>query len=187
MSMPDEKKRKYDRQLRIWGENGQAALESARVCLINGGCLGTETIKNLVLPGIGAVTIVDGNLCVAEDLGNNFFVTDEHLGQPRAKVAAEMLQELNPDDADVSKWVHEDPGELLARSPEFFDEFSAVVATQLGDEALRALGRRCWANGVPLIVAKICGFIGYTRVVMPELCIVVSTARPPHAPRAPHY
>lgn len=46
-----EKSKKYDRQLRIWGENGQAALEAASVCLINGSCLGTEIFKNLVLPG----------------------------------------------------------------------------------------------------------------------------------------
>ncbi len=168
-----EKSKKYDRQLRIWGENGQAALEAASVCLINGSCLGTEIFKNLVLPGVGSITVVDGNTVSAADLGNNFFVTQAHIGQPRAKVAAEMLQELN-EDVDASKFVAEDASSLIARSPEFFDEFAAVVATQLEEAALRELGRRCWANNVPLITAKINGFIGYTRIVMPELCIVES-------------
>ena len=170
---PTEKSRKYDRQLRIWGENGQAALEAASVCLINGGCLGTEIFKNLVLPGVGSITVVDGHTVCARDLGNNFFVTQAHVGQPRAKVAAELLQELN-EDVDASKFVAEEPSALIARSPEFFDEFAAVVATQLEEGPLRELGRRCWANGVPLITAKINGFVGYTRIVMPELCIVES-------------
>ena len=143
------------------------------MCLINGGCLGTEIFKNLVLPGVGSITVVDGSTVSAADLGNNFFVTQAHIGQPRAKVAAEMLQELN-EDVDASKFVAEDPSTLVSRSPEFFDEFAAVVATQLEEAALRELGRRCWANGVPLLTAKINGFIGYTRIVMPELCIVES-------------
>lgn len=42
---------KYDRQLRLWGEEGQGALESAKVCLIHATTTGTETLKNLVLPG----------------------------------------------------------------------------------------------------------------------------------------
>jgi hypothetical protein len=32
-----------------------------------------------------------------EDTGVNFFVGEECVGQPRAKVCCEMLQELNPD------------------------------------------------------------------------------------------
>ena len=35
-SRPADDKR-YDRQLRIWGGHGQAALESARVCLFSAG------------------------------------------------------------------------------------------------------------------------------------------------------
>lgn len=50
---PTAKDQKYDRQLRLWGANGQKALEDAHVCLINNGsgAVGVETLKNLVLPG----------------------------------------------------------------------------------------------------------------------------------------
>ena len=65
-----DKKRRYDRQLRIWGEQGQARLESARVCLLNCGPTGTEALKNLVLGGIAAFTLVDGGKVTAADLGN---------------------------------------------------------------------------------------------------------------------
>jgi amyloid beta precursor protein binding protein 1 len=168
-----EKSRKYDRQLRIWGENGQAALEAANICLINGGCLGCEILKNLVLPGIGSVTIVDGNKVEASDLGNNFFVTADSIGESRAKVTAELLQELNEDVAG-NKFVEEDPEELISKNPAFFDSFTVVIATQLPEASLQELGRRCWANGVALVIAKLYGFLGYSRVVLPELCIVES-------------
>ena len=46
------KERRYDRQLRLWGEHGQAAMEECSVCLINGSAVGAEALKNLVLPGV---------------------------------------------------------------------------------------------------------------------------------------
>ncbi|KAK1875031.1 NEDD8-activating enzyme E1 regulatory subunit, partial [Dissostichus eleginoides] len=65
------KEQKYDRQLRLWGDHGQESLENAHVCLINATATGTEILKNLVLPGIGAFTIdVDGHTVSGEDVGN---------------------------------------------------------------------------------------------------------------------
>ena len=65
-------KTKYDRQLRIWGEVGQGALEEASICLLNCGPTGSEALKNLVLGGVGSITIVDGSKVQLGDLGNNF-------------------------------------------------------------------------------------------------------------------
>ena len=44
---------KYDRQLRLWGPEGQRALMESRICVIGAGPTATETLKNLVLPGCG--------------------------------------------------------------------------------------------------------------------------------------
>ena len=65
-----DKARRYDRQLRIWGEQGQARLESAHVCLLNCGPTGSEALKNLVLGGISAFTIVDNARVTSLDLTN---------------------------------------------------------------------------------------------------------------------
>jgi amyloid beta precursor protein binding protein 1 len=61
-SVPDTKQIQYDRQLRLWGDHGQKALESGRVCLIGANALGTEILKDLVLPGLGSFTIIDHHL-----------------------------------------------------------------------------------------------------------------------------
>uniref|UniRef100_A0A673H6I1 NEDD8-activating enzyme E1 regulatory subunit n=1 Tax=Sinocyclocheilus rhinocerous TaxID=307959 RepID=A0A673H6I1_9TELE len=73
------KEQKYDRQLRLWGDHGQEALENAHVCLINATATGTEILKNLVLPGIGAFTIVDGHKVSGEDVGNKSLSPDKLL------------------------------------------------------------------------------------------------------------
>mmetsp|Transcript_26447 Transcript_26447/g.82499 ORF Transcript_26447/g.82499 Transcript_26447/m.82499 type:complete len:116 (-) Transcript_26447:2057-2404(-) len=88
---------RYDRQLRLWGANGQRALMEARVLVLGASATAAETLKNLVLPGIGHFTIVDGATVTRRDLGNNFFLIEEHVGQPRAAAMTQMLLEMNDD------------------------------------------------------------------------------------------
>lgn len=127
--------KRYDRQIRMWGEQGQRKLESARVALLNSGPTGSETLKNLVLGGIASFTIVDGRKVSARDLGNNFLVTADALGQPRAEVVTALLQEMN--DSVAGSYVEEVPETLIESRPEFLDSFDLVVATQVG-------GGRLW-------------------------------------------
>jgi amyloid beta precursor protein binding protein 1 len=106
---PSSKERKYDRQLRLWAASGQQALEESRVLLVNSdgpwgdkstgvsGVVGVETLKNLVLPGIGGFAIVDPAVVTEPDLGVNFFLEDESLGKSRAEETCRLLKELNPD------------------------------------------------------------------------------------------
>ncbi len=80
---PNEKAKRYDRQLRLWGDHGQVRLERARVCLVGGAdAVGCETLKSLVLPGVGAFAIVDNKAVTREDVGNNFFLDmGEEMGK----------------------------------------------------------------------------------------------------------
>lgn len=106
---PTSKERKYDRQLRLWAASGQEELERSHVLLVNSdgpvdvdgaptsGVIGVETLKNLVLPGVGGFTIVDPAVVTEEDLGVNFFVSDDSLGKSRAEETCRYLRELNPD------------------------------------------------------------------------------------------
>jgi amyloid beta precursor protein binding protein 1 len=75
---------KYDRQIRLWGGHGQRQLSNSSVLLLNATGAGTEALKNLVLPAVGKFTIVDDAVVSERDCGNNFFVTYESIGMPRA-------------------------------------------------------------------------------------------------------
>lgn len=96
---PTAKEKKYDRQLRLWAAAGQQALEQSHILLVNEGpgVVGIETLKNLVLPGIGEFTIIDGKNVEEEDLGVNFFLSEESLGKSRAEETCRFLKELNPE------------------------------------------------------------------------------------------
>uniref|UniRef100_A0A673YBZ6 NEDD8-activating enzyme E1 regulatory subunit n=1 Tax=Salmo trutta TaxID=8032 RepID=A0A673YBZ6_SALTR len=166
------KEQKYDRQLRLWGDHGQEELENAHVCLINSTASGTEILKNLVLPGIGSFTIVDGHKVSGEDVGNNFFLSNNSIGRNRAQAATELLQELN---TDVSgNFVEESPDKLLDNDPEFFHRFTLVIGVQLPESTCLRLGSVLWNANVPFLVCRTYGLVGYMRLVVKEHTVIES-------------
>ncbi|XP_072991394.1 NEDD8-activating enzyme E1 regulatory subunit AXR1-like [Typha latifolia] len=174
--MAAEPKTKYDRQLRIWGEQGQAALEKASICLLNCGPTGSEALKNLVLGGIGSITVVDGSKVETCDLGNNFMLDEQCLGQSRAKCVCSFLQELN--DAVKAKFVEESPATLIDSNPSFFAQFTLVIATQLLENILLKLDRICRKANVILVVARSYGLSGLVRISVKEHNVIES--KPDH-------
>lgn len=48
---PDAHTQRYDRQLRLWANSGQTALENARILVVGANPTATQLLKNLVLPG----------------------------------------------------------------------------------------------------------------------------------------
>ncbi|RDA84836.1 hypothetical protein CP532_1268 [Ophiocordyceps camponoti-leonardi (nom. inval.)] len=98
VDIPSDKDKKYDRQLRLWAASGQTALEHANILLVNSGgaTVGVETLKNLVLPGLGSFTIIDETIVTDEDLGVNFFLEESDRGKSRAQCCMNHLLELNP-------------------------------------------------------------------------------------------
>ncbi|KAL3635429.1 NEDD8-activating enzyme E1 regulatory subunit axr1 [Castilleja foliolosa] len=171
-----EPKTKYDRQLRIWGEQGQTALEKSSICLLNCGPTGSETLKNLVLGGVGSVTIVDGSKVELGDLGNNFMVDESSVGQSKAKTVCAFLEELN--DAVKAKFIEEYPEKLIDSSPSFFSQFTLIIATQLVEHSMVKLDKICRDANVMLIFARSYGLTGFVRISVKEHAVIES--KPDH-------
>ncbi|KAL8474282.1 hypothetical protein ACS0TY_030929 [Phlomoides rotata] len=171
-----EPKTKYDRQLRIWGEQGQEALEKSSICLLNCGPTGSETLKNLVLGGIGSITVVDGSKVELGDLGNNFLVDESSVGQSKAKTVCAFLQELN--DAVKAKFIEEYPQKFIESNSSFFSQFTLVVATQLVESSMVKLDKICRDANVMLIFARSYGLTGFVRISVKEHAVIES--KPDH-------
>jgi amyloid beta precursor protein binding protein 1 len=161
----DNKSRRYDRQLRLWQSHGQMKLEESCICLLNATPLGTEILKNLVLPGIGSFTIVDGQ--IADETGN-FFMQSGQTDKTKAEVCLPYLLELNEEVKGIA--VNADPSHMIRHEIDFFKKYNMVIATSLEEEDLLALAEFCYNREITLVVVKICGFFGYLRVLVPELC-----------------
>ncbi|KAL8732519.1 MAG: hypothetical protein Q9166_002733 [cf. Caloplaca sp. 2 TL-2023] len=174
---PTAKEKKYDRQLRLWAASGQQALEDAHVLLLNDGpgVVGVETLKNLILPGIGSYTIVDAQVVAEEDLGINFYLTDDSLGKSRADETCKYLTELNPD-------VH---GHPIQKSIEDFladtnilDSYSLILfiaSRKQNRQYLTKVSRYCSMRAVPLFYIHSLGLFSHFSVQLPDAFPIVDT------------
>ncbi|RSL55554.1 hypothetical protein CEP54_009299 [Fusarium duplospermum] len=175
---PSEKERKYDRQLRLWAASGQAALESANILLLNSGAgtVGVETLKNLVLPGIGRFTIADPAAVSHEDLGVNFFVDDSWLGKSRAEASTNFLLELNPE--VQGEWYPKSQNdsfslqELLTNAPKFT---MILYALPLPQDQVQLIHEYASHHKTPTIAVHSVGYYSYFKTTLPGTFPIVDT------------
>ncbi|KAH9969636.1 hypothetical protein BC827DRAFT_1257513 [Russula dissimulans] len=86
----------YDRQIRLWGLEAQQRMRNATILVVNLRGVATETIKNIVLAGVGKLIIWDCEDVAAEDLGVGFFFREEDVGKKRVDAAKARIESLNP-------------------------------------------------------------------------------------------
>ncbi|GAA5826748.1 hypothetical protein JCM11251_002879 [Rhodosporidiobolus azoricus] len=166
---PDAHTQRYDRQLRLWASAGQTALENAKVLVVGANGTATQTLKNLVLPGIGHFSLLSPiNSTSASDLGSNFFLSPSSLSQPLAPSAVSHLLELN---SDVSgQPLVADVSTLTA---EQVAEYSLVILVDVEPpQEAKRVAELAWERGVPLIKVVTAGFFGLIRTQVEELCFV---------------
>ncbi|KAJ1915934.1 NEDD8-activating enzyme E1 regulatory subunit [Tieghemiomyces parasiticus] len=165
---------RYDRQLRLWKAHGQARLEASHILLLGATAAGTELLKNLVLPGIGEVTIVDDQPVTGNDVGNNFFVQSTAATDRRCEVVAANLRELN-EDVHIHA-VFEDPERYIQRNSNTLSRFS-LISTSLPRATLHnTLSTACWQQRIPLVAITLAGFVGYLRIQVREHTVIESHA-----------
>ena len=188
---PTAKEKKYDRQLRLWAANGQQALEEAHVLLLNSGSgvVGIETLKNLVLPGVGSFTIVDQNVVDEEDLGINFFLEEASLGKSRGAECCRFLQELNPEVKGQSiQEVRQlrsgripgtdqpqSRGEFLKKADLSQYTLILLVSPAKLQDDLKALSDAAWELSIPLFYIHSVGFYAHFSIQLTPLFPIVDT------------
>ena len=120
--------------------------------------LGVETAKNIILAGPHSVTIYDPEITKIQDLGNNFFLTEEDVGKKRRDEAClAKLAELNP-------YVHcsvMEGNDILSKVP----SFHVVVITELmNKDFLIEVDSLCREKKLGFIYSATLGITGYCFV-----------------------
>lgn len=146
----------YDRQIRLWGVKAQERLRTANVLLITMKALANEIAKNLVLAGIGSLTVQDSQVVVEDDLGAQFFVSEQDIGKNRAESAAPQIRRLNP---RVSLRI--DTGGITLKQPEYFAPFDMIIATDLDLATLSTINASCRLCNRPFYASGSHGLYGY--------------------------
>ncbi len=138
--------------------------------------LANEIAKNLVLAGIGSLTIQDSQVVVEDDFGAQFFISEQDLGKnvrihykvfakyqdsvlilsQRAEAAAPQIRKLNPRVA-----LHVDTEDIALKVPDYYAPFDMVIATDLGLATLSTINASCRLCNRPFYASGTHGLYGY--------------------------
>lgn len=146
----------YDRQIRLWGIKAQEQMRAANVLLIGMKALGNEIAKNLVLAGIGSLTILDHLPVTEDDLCSQFLITEADIGKNRAEAALPQAQKLNP---RVQLFV--DTAPVLSKLPEYFSSFDITIVTGQHIDVASSINASCRLYGRKFYSADTHGMYGY--------------------------
>ena len=98
MEFSKEETVRYSRQtnLRGFGTEGQAKLKATKVLVVGAGGLGAPLLTYLASAGVGTIGIVDDDIVELHNLHRQILYTQSDIGKSKAHIAAQRLQELNP-------------------------------------------------------------------------------------------
>ncbi|KAE9394902.1 hypothetical protein BT96DRAFT_966888 [Gymnopus androsaceus JB14] len=155
----EEEQGRYDRQIRLWGIEAQQRMRNATILVVRLRGTATETIKNIVLAGIGKLIIIDGEDVAEEDLGAGFFFRDEDAGKKRVDAAKARIESLNP-----LVTVETIPTFDVLDSQEFestVKNVDLVCITDWDRDDLVRMNDICRRSGKPFYAGGTYGLLGY--------------------------
>ncbi len=146
---------RYDRQQLIaWWD--QRKVSAAHVIVAGAGALGNEALKLLALVGIGKITVIDFDVISPSNLARMVLFREQDVGRPKVEVAAERLQEINPEVEVIPIF-----GDLrFDLGLGDYREADLVLGCLDSVNARWALNRRCHLAGVEWIDGGISDFHG---------------------------
>jgi molybdopterin/thiamine biosynthesis adenylyltransferase/rhodanese-related sulfurtransferase len=167
MTLSDHERARYSRHLLLGeiGQRGQQQLKAARVLIVGAGGLGSPAALYLAAAGIGTLGIIDGDRVDLSNLQRQVLFDVESLGRPKAEVAREKLQRLNP---EIDVRAH--AVELRAGNVrEILGDYDIVLdgSDRLGTRYL--VNDACVIYGKSLVSAAIHRFEGQAMTYVPGL------------------
>ncbi len=170
---------RYDRQIKLFGAEGQEKLKDARVFIAGAGGLGSPISIYLAAAGIGKIILVDKDVVELSNLNRQILHWEKDVGAKKALSAKEKLVGIN---SDIS----------VEAIPETLDESN--VSSLVGDADLiidamdnfstrYLLNKTAVEKRIPFIHGAIYGFHGQATTVLPgkTACLrcVFAQAPPP--------
>lgn len=146
----------YDRQIRLWGMEAQTNLRNSKILLINLTGVGVEIVKNLVLGGVGSLTLMDCSKVSEQELNSNFFIDKSQVGMLKVDASKDRIEDMNPRvqfQTDSRNW------EDLKESE--FSQFQLIVCTGFNSEQLSKLNKITRNLNIPLIACSVHGMYGF--------------------------
>lgn len=142
----------YSRQLYAIGKDTMNSIINGKVLIINMDPLSVEICKNIILSGVGNITLVDNEKISEKDYGN-YYINSNDMNKNRVDVLGSRLKELNPS-VNITKYTNSISEKLLSK-------FNLVVFVDCTYEFISKWNSYCHLNKIKTIACSSRGFMGY--------------------------
>ena len=155
--------KRYERQIRIFGADGQERLKNAKVFVAGAGGLGSAISIYLAAAGIGRIRIVDHEKIELNNLNRQILHWDEDIGREKAASAEEKLKKINPDVSleAISETIEEN--NVL----ELVGDFDLIVDAMDNFHTRYLLNRTAIVKNIPFFYGAINGLYGQATTIIP--------------------
>ena len=145
---------KWSRQIRTYGIEITKILSKMKILILGLRGYGVEIAKNIILSNPNQVSIFDDTICKINDLGCNYFLTENDVlnKERRDQACFKKLIELNPS----TKLVIEN--DYLSK----IKEFDVVIITEImHSDIIYKINKECHENNKGFIYTLSLGLMGF--------------------------
>jgi molybdopterin/thiamine biosynthesis adenylyltransferase len=155
---------RYARNMGTFSGRDQSLLSVSRVCIVGLGGLGGAVTEILARLGIGALTLVDGDVFEESNLNRQLLSTPETLGASKAAAAQNRVRLINP---SVQTRIHD--VFLDAQNAGRLIEGADVVVDCLDSLKTRfVLEKAAKTAEIPMVSAALAGTYGQITTIFPQ-------------------
>jgi molybdopterin/thiamine biosynthesis adenylyltransferase len=155
---------RYTRNMRTLSALDQIKLLQSQVGIVGLGGLGGTVAETLARIGIGAITLIDGDVFEESNLNRQVACSEKNISQAKVEAAARRIADVN---SSITVTAH--PRNLVPKNaPELLAGVNVAVdcldniATRFDLEAASK------ALGIPLVSAAVGGYAGQLTTIFPE-------------------
>lgn len=145
---------KWSRQIRTYGIEITKRLSKLKILTVGLRGYGIEIAKNIILSNPNQLSIFDDQICKINDLGSNYFLTEENVlnKDRRDKACIKKLSELNP----TTKVIIEN--DYINK----IKEFNCVIITEIINlDIIKKINNECHENNIGFIYTASLGLTGF--------------------------
>jgi molybdopterin-synthase adenylyltransferase len=155
---------RYARNMQTFSCQDQVDLLNSRVCVVGLGGLGGAVTEILARLGIGALTLIDGDVFEDSNLNRQLLCAMQWIGVSKAKTAEKRVREINP---SIQTRIHEVFIDVL-NGAQLIEGANVVVDCLDNLKDRFVLEKAAKIANIPLVSAAVAGTYGQITTVFPE-------------------
>lgn len=167
ITLTEQEKERYSRQILFWGIESQERLKRAKVGIIGAGGLGSPILIYLAVAGIGKLIIADKDYVELSNLNRQTLHWHKDIGKEKTASAEEKLKTINPDIEIISYF-----GEVNQTNiDKIFGEADVLVDALDNFPSRFLMNEYVWKKKIPFFHGAIWGLEGRVTTFIPgETC-----------------